>query len=201
MPDGTQTTSSDSMIRSFHYLEAVVGVLFTFVVGIAFFGFTAGGFFWVGEKYGFAGEIAAGTLGALVMVCEGLLLLKLKEELEFPQVEFSVKFVDGFEKWPSWTRPLMTLWWAAHWVLAILLAAMLEKLIFERTTDWEQRATQCVLFAGLNFTAAYATNLFGLLAVASSGAGKDRLQRLWRWRYIADLLIAAAASVVPFLWK
>jgi hypothetical protein len=98
-------------------------------------------------------------------------------------------------RWPDAAKPVVALWWLAHWVLILLLAEFIirelgasplrhygDPLLVVR---W---ALKVAIVAG----AAYASNVFLLLTVGAVRPGWGAIHLLWRWRFGLDFLIAVA---------
>jgi hypothetical protein len=89
-------------------------------------------------------------------------------------------------------RPLISLWWASHFVLAVLLAHWLAEYYLKaggaHTTAWFYSMAIFVRFAG-----AMAANFYMLLAVAALWRDAQLLRQVWRLRLLVDL----GAALVP----
>lgn len=138
--------------------------------------------------------------GAMV-VAEGFFLYKLKGSLEAGIYPFAPQFALRMGKMPLALRPLAAVWWIAHVALGVAGCALLEYVFFLKAPAGHAMLHRCLFLVIVDFTIAYSTNLYALLAVTALGGGERIVDRLWRMRIVADISLAAIATTLPVFFR
>lgn len=91
---------------------------------------------------------------------------------------------------PSALKLLIAIWWLCNFLIEIAIVVSLSK-----PDPAGRQASTVVLFivALIAFWLSFAANVYLLLAVRTLTAGEEPLRRLWQWRIVIDLAIAALA--------
>lgn len=139
----------------------------------------------------------------LVLIVESGLLLSLFDSLWPAGMPVATRVALRWRRMPLALRPIMALWWAAHFAVGIFMAFLAEMGIAYAARHGHGRigvGIQLIVFFVTSFTLANAFNLYAMLTLTACGAGERAVQVAWRWRFLLDFLIAAAAAgLVTFL--
>ena len=170
--------------RLWSKVESTISVIFVFLADFAVLVLGWNILFVVAD----AGEEGVLYLRAVwvgLVVLEGVFLLWLKHSLEAGLHPVAPEMALRQIRWPVLLRPVVFLWWGAHFLMAAAAGAAL---VYSQRDDsivlWAQVAVRF-----LNFTAVYSANLFLLLAVTSLWRNRQLVGILWRWRLLVDAVI------------
>jgi hypothetical protein len=100
-------------------------------------------------------------------------------------------------RWPKPLRPIVVLWWAAHF-LAAAFGVLLLELDFSLGNTIDQRLLTIGLLLLLTLAGCYAANIYLLLIVTAVIPRTPFIAAVWRWRLAVDA-VAALAVFVPGL--
>ncbi len=162
-------------------VESTASVFVAFVVGLIVV--IAGG----AAVFAPAKEGVPKTLvfaGPLVVVCEVLFLVWLKNGLERQEKPFIPKFALRQRRWPIVTRPLFAAWWAAH-LLVTVPALWVAEQIIGRGPVTPLRMTVAVAVVWMLI---HCSLLYLLLATTALYRSASTVRFAWRFRFAIDLV-------------
>lgn len=174
-------------------IEATMGAFFAFVVS---FVLLLCGLFVIPSTD--SSIWIARAIWGVLMISEAFFLMKLKDALEHATYPFAPRFALRFGRMPLPLRPLVALWWVAHFALVVGGCMLVENLIVVKAGTWDVRILRCLTFILVSFTVAYSANLHALLTFTALGAGEMMVYRIWRMRVLLDLCVAVIAVAFPF---
>jgi hypothetical protein len=96
--------------------------------------------------------------------------------------------------WPTFVRPLVALWWTAHFLFGVFAAFMIEAQHYappakSGTGMEEPLPLAAVLIAGFGLT--FAGNIFLMFAAAALTRQRQTLERVWSLRVPVDIAVTA----------
>jgi len=134
----------------------------------------------------------------LIFVIELAFAIAVANALQRPGRPFAPQFATQFSKrWPLVLRPLMAAWWAVHFLFGIGTAVFFERSFLTGTAHWPVRIPEFVLLIVINFSIAYSSNLYALLAVSAIGFGRRVVDEMWRRRVLLDTAVVLVAALAP----
>jgi hypothetical protein len=137
-----------------------------------------------------------------LLIAEGIFLCILSDRLKEKWMPFAPKFALSLGNIPLIFRPIVALWWAAHFLLAAFIAVMIEVVsATQRDQTILTILVQTVVFFVISFTLAFGFNLYAMLTLTAIHARERTVNIAWRWRLLLDLAIAGiAAYIVRLHW-
>lgn len=103
-------------------------------------------------------------------------------------------------RWPVPLRPILGLYWAAHFLLGAIFASGMKRLGFDladgKSPGEAVRTLLLIAFAIFGFT--YAANFYLLLALSVVTRSERLLRAVWEWRILVDIFLSFAAVLVAF---
>jgi hypothetical protein len=100
--------------------------------------------------------------------------------------------------WPLPLRPVAALWWLAHSIAAVWAAGVYADMLRSDARYGLPLVTALFPYAA-RLAAAFASNLYLLLALAALVRSRRLLRQAWRARLLLDLLLAAALVCCRYL--
>lgn len=131
----------------------------------------------------------------LAMIVESVLLCALADKLRLGWRPLQLMFALHMRRWPLILRPVIGLWWTAHFLLGTLIGLKIEMGLASVDSDYSVQI-QLVVFLAISFSLAFAFNLYAMLALAAFGYNERFIRSAWKWRVTIDLVIAIAALVL-----
>jgi len=183
------------MRKTLRIVEATIGAFFTFALGFALLlaSLVLGYALWHGPGRWLVLPLA-------IPVCLELrFLYVLKVKLEEGHYPFAPYFAMQYRRWPLVLRPVVAIWWLAHFAAGIAAIILADNILVMNMTDWNTRVLRSVLFVAVSFTIAYSANLFLLLTVTAIGGGRPAVSLFWRYRFLLDLAVAVIAAFFPII--
>jgi hypothetical protein len=100
-------------------------------------------------------------------------------------------------RWPRPVRPVLALYWAAHFLLGAGLAVGAERMGFEaaRGKPLHESVRTMLLLGIAVFGFTYSANFYLLLALSVLTPSPAVLHKVWRWRVLIDVLLSGVAVV------
>jgi hypothetical protein len=192
----TTSVAAPWALRTLQKIEATIGAFFAFLVGFVLL--VIGGDI-VYVAYGQPGSYVVTAIWLTLLIPETWFLWKLKHALEIGHYPFAPWFALKWSKWPLLLRPLISLWWAAHFLIGIVASIYFDNIVIADTTTRNIRLVRCLIFIIIDLTIAYSANLYALLAITAAGGKEQIVNNIWRWRIALDLAVAIVAAFYP-LW-
>lgn len=187
------------MMRPLQFLEAFMGAFFAFVFGfflavfggdVAWMAYSQGHVLWPGAIWAVAVVFELFFLRWLKLALEGL----LAGRVPYP---FAPAFVMRQWTWPIVLRPLLTVWWLAHFLIGVAAAVILNNLIVLDGSQDHSHAARIIAFLVTGFTITYSANMYLLLALRAIGFGERTIRLVWRWRLVIDIGVIVLAGFYP----
>lgn len=130
------------------------------------------------------------------LIVESVLLCALIDKLRLGWKPLPLFFALNTPRLPLVLRPVVGLWWTAHFLLGTAIALKIETGLPSVAGDYSIQI-QIVVFFAISFSLAFAFNLYAMLALAAFGFGERFIRAAWKWRVTIDFVIAIAAMVLP----
>jgi hypothetical protein len=101
-------------------------------------------------------------------------------------------------RFPWLLRPLLGLWWLAHFSSGVFLALGTGPAFESAFPNWSPEA-RFLLAQAFGFTFIFAANLYLMLALGLFVRRSGTLCQLWRWRLVVDAAVLLAAILLSRL--
>lgn len=133
----------------------------------------------------------------LVLGGEGGFLYWLKSDLEGDRLRpFIPEFALRQVRWPIPLRPLVGAWWLAHFAVAAAVLFLVEHLVSAAPELTRRDVPGLVFLALAAWILTHCSLLYLMLAVTAVWRSQRLIKRLWRYRLLIDLFVAASAVIV-----
>lgn len=96
--------------------------------------------------------------------------------------------------WPAPLRPLVAIWYLAHFVVASVLLLSLQHKITGASASIYARGAWC---AAITFVGSFTSNLYLVLAARSASLGEGAIRAVWQKRIAIDATVALIACFLP----
>ena len=130
------------------------------------------------------------------LIVESVLLCALSDKLRLGWKPLPLMFALHMRRWPMILRPVVGVWWTAHFLLGMVIALKIEMGLASAASEYGIQM-QIVIFLAISFSLAFAFNLYAMLALAAFGFREQFIRSAWKWRVTIDFVIAIAALVLP----
>lgn len=130
-----------------------------------------------------------------VLLCcaEAIALLWIKRELDAERYPLAPHLAVNQWHWPLPLRPVVSLWWLAHFFFAAAAAVALDLLLRGEQVPWWWHSGMYVF----GFIATYTANLYLLLAASALTRSPTLLHAVWRSRLGIDVVVIVIAWAWP----
>jgi hypothetical protein len=151
-------------------------------------------FFYPGKHFG---------MGVVLLLCppvggEVLFVRWIRRYIHWGlPIPFAPAFALRQWNWPFYLRPLMAIWWLAHFLIGVAGAILLNNFIESQGPQGVSIAMRIVAFLITGFTMTYCANMYLLLALHAIGFGERGIRVAWRWRILIDIAVAVLAGLLP----
>lgn len=181
--------------RAFIRVESFVGMLFAWFVGLAVITFVVIG--WRNAAGSFAAALLATPVALFALAVEVSMFVATWQAMSDRET-LAIAAAQRVRIWPVFARPVVALWWLAHFLVGVAGAVMFEFTLHDvethRRTGTAPPSPAFVYVFGFGLT--FAGNVFLALAVANVTRRESILKRVWSLRLLIDALVFLAPTIL-----
>lgn len=180
-----------SVKRFFYTCEDTISVFFPFGWWVAL---AAVGWLIVSSAWGRKDGYWLAAVWGVAVSIDGLFLIGLKGALEAGYRPFIPEFVLRQPTWFLVIRPVVAIWWLAHFVLGMSALFGVHLLVREiDVKSWQLFVIQLIGFELMAFSISHSAQLYFLLGVDALWKNRGATYSLWRLRFVVDVIALSAA--------